>query len=44
MLGFNDSANLDQGNMWPVAFALKELDCRRRGEDPHAREEGSEVS
>jgi uncharacterized protein YdhG (YjbR/CyaY superfamily) len=25
MLGFNDSANLDSGNMWPVAFALTEL-------------------
>ena len=25
MLGFNDSANLDQGSMWPVAFALTEL-------------------
>ena len=24
-LGFNDSANLDEGDMWPVAFALKEL-------------------
>ena len=24
-LGFNDSANLDDGGMWPVAFALKEL-------------------
>lgn len=24
-LGFNDTANLDQGAMWPVAFALKEL-------------------
>jgi len=23
--GFSDSANLDQGAMWPVAFALKEL-------------------
>jgi uncharacterized protein YdhG (YjbR/CyaY superfamily) len=23
--GFNDSANLDQGNMWPTAFALTEL-------------------
>lgn len=22
-LGFNDSANLDDGNMWPTAFALK---------------------
>jgi uncharacterized protein YdhG (YjbR/CyaY superfamily) len=24
-LGFNDGANLDQGAMWPTAFALKEL-------------------
>ena len=24
-LGFNDSANLDEGALWPVAFALKEL-------------------
>jgi uncharacterized protein YdhG (YjbR/CyaY superfamily) len=23
--GFNDSANLDQGSMWPVAFALTKL-------------------
>ena len=23
--GFNDSANLDEGNMWPTSFALKEL-------------------
>jgi uncharacterized protein YdhG (YjbR/CyaY superfamily) len=23
--GFSDSANLDEGNLWPVAFALKEL-------------------
>jgi uncharacterized protein YdhG (YjbR/CyaY superfamily) len=23
--GFNDTANLDEGNLWPVAFALKEL-------------------
>jgi uncharacterized protein YdhG (YjbR/CyaY superfamily) len=23
--GFNDSANLDDGDLWPVAFALKEL-------------------
>ncbi len=23
--GFNDSANLDEGNMWPVAFALTKL-------------------
>ena len=25
MFGFNDSANLDKGSMWPVAYALKEL-------------------
>ena len=25
MLGFNDSAKLDQGAMWPVAFALTKL-------------------
>jgi hypothetical protein len=25
MLGFNDSANLDKGTMWPIAFALKDL-------------------
>ena len=24
-LGFSDEANLDEGSMWPVAFALKEL-------------------
>ena len=25
MFGFNDIANLDQGTMWPVAYALKDL-------------------
>ena len=25
MFGFNDTANLDQGSMWPVAYALTEL-------------------
>jgi len=25
MLGFNDVANLDEGRMWPIAFAIKEL-------------------
>jgi uncharacterized protein YdhG (YjbR/CyaY superfamily) len=24
-LGFSDKANLDEGAMWPVAFALKDL-------------------
>ena len=27
-LGFNDAAKLDDGNLWPVAFALKELTAR----------------
>ncbi len=26
-LGFNDTANLDEGVMWPTAFALKELNA-----------------
>ena len=25
MFGFSDEANLDDGTMWPTAFALKEL-------------------
>ena len=25
MLGFSDKAKLDEGSLWPVAFALKEL-------------------
>ena len=25
MVGFNDTANLDKGDMWPVAFALQKL-------------------
>ncbi len=24
-LGFNDVANIDEGHMWPISFALKEL-------------------
>jgi uncharacterized protein YdhG (YjbR/CyaY superfamily) len=26
-LGFSDTANLDEGTLWPVAFALKELNA-----------------
>lgn len=26
--GFNDAANLDEGAMWPTAFALKELTAK----------------
>jgi uncharacterized protein YdhG (YjbR/CyaY superfamily) len=29
--GFNDSANLDEGSLWPVAFALKELTAAEEG-------------
>jgi uncharacterized protein YdhG (YjbR/CyaY superfamily) len=25
MLGFNDSANIDSGEMWPIAYALQKL-------------------
>ena len=27
MFGFNDSAKLDNGSMWPIAFALTELNA-----------------
>src|SRR5947209_15956643 len=30
-LGFSDAANLDEGAMWPVAFALKELTATEAG-------------
>ena len=33
MLGFNESANLDDGSMWPVAYALTEAAEGRRGQD-----------
>jgi uncharacterized protein YdhG (YjbR/CyaY superfamily) len=26
-LGFNDTANLDEGTMWPTSFALTELNA-----------------
>jgi uncharacterized protein YdhG (YjbR/CyaY superfamily) len=26
-LGFNDKANLDQGDMWPTSFALKKMNA-----------------
>src|SRR5207237_214441 len=31
-LGFSDAANLDEGAMWPVAFALKALTAAKRQE------------
>ncbi len=44
MLGFNDTANLDDGSMWPVAFALDEADQGRRGQDREARQAGGELT
>ncbi len=40
MLGFNHSANLDQGSMWPVAFALKELTATDEAKQRPARSYG----
>ena len=39
-LGFDDSANLDEGNMWPTSFALKELTDVEEAQHRGAREEG----
>jgi uncharacterized protein YdhG (YjbR/CyaY superfamily) len=41
--GFNDTANLDDGAMWPTAFALKELTDAGREEDQRAGEESGEL-
>ena len=40
MIGFNDSANLDEGSMWPIAFALGGADQGRRSQDREARRSG----
>ena len=37
-LGFNDGANLDEGTMWPIYFAVK--GSRRGGRDEHRRPRG----
>jgi uncharacterized protein YdhG (YjbR/CyaY superfamily) len=42
-LGFSDKANLDQGTVWPVAVALKELTADDEGKDQRAREESGEL-
>ena len=41
--GFSDEANLDDGAMWPIYFALKKLTARRREADRRAREAGGEL-
>ena len=42
-LGFQPDARLDDGEMWPVAFAVTELTPRSRSADRRAREEGSRL-
>jgi uncharacterized protein YdhG (YjbR/CyaY superfamily) len=32
MLGFNDTASLDEGSMWPVAYAVAELSAAAESE------------
>jgi uncharacterized protein YdhG (YjbR/CyaY superfamily) len=41
--GFQDAANLDDGGMWPTAFALTELTPVRRRTDRRAGEESGEL-
>jgi len=36
--GFNDTANLDEGAMWPTRLRPDRADRRRRGKDRCARE------
>ncbi len=40
--GFNATANLDEGAMWPTSFA-DGVDCHRRSKDQRAREESGEL-
>ena len=42
-LGFSDKANLDEGAMWPTAFALNELTAADEARDRGAREEERQV-
>jgi hypothetical protein len=41
--GFMHEANLDEGNMWPTAFALKKVTAAKRGKDRRTREESGEL-
>ena len=42
-LGFNDAANLDDGAMWPIVYALTKLTQGRRSADRRARQAGREL-
>jgi uncharacterized protein YdhG (YjbR/CyaY superfamily) len=41
--GFQHEANLDEGNMWPTAFALKKVTAAKRGKDRSTCEESGEL-
>ena len=41
--GFEDAANLDDGAMWPTAFALTKLTAADERQDRRAREESGEL-
>ena len=36
-------AKVDEGNMWPAAFALKKVTAAKRAKDRSAREESGEL-
>ena len=42
-LGFSDKANLDEGDMWPTAFALKELTAAEEARIAALVEESGEL-
>ncbi len=41
--GFMHEANLDEGDMWAVAFAQKKVTAAKRGNDRSTREESGEL-
>ena len=41
---FQPDASLDDGEMWPVSFAVMKLTDRGRGADRRAREESRELT
>jgi len=42
--GFQETAHLDDGSMWPTSWALTQTDGRRRSKDRCAGEEGGGLS
>ena len=43
MFGFNDTANLDDGSMWPIAYALTKLTQADEAKIAQARQAGGEL-